>query len=201
MAAAVRAFLFGIVVASAVGPIAILIVHLGLKHGGGMAVRAAFGAAFGDFTFALIALAVGASLVAILEDHRAVFAVVSGVVLLVLGSYLIIRTLRSGATTEPTQGNRIHGFWLTYTLTMVNPLTILIFLAFSAQLAAVGSAGSILVYGLLIFSGSLLVQLTLAGIGAGLKARISDQRVIRTLNVLSGLGIVAFGVFGLRQVI
>jgi hypothetical protein len=48
-----------------------------------------------------------------------------------------------------------------------------------------------------VFAGSILVQLALAAAGAQLRRWLRSTAVLQSLNVASGLGILAFGLIGL----
>ena len=80
-----RAFLFGITVAIAIGPIAILILNIGINHGFWLATRCAVGAASADFTYSVIALGIGTVLVAALNEYAIVFRAIASSVLIALG--------------------------------------------------------------------------------------------------------------------
>jgi len=81
----VRALLFGAAIAAPVGPIALLLIHVGLNHPLAAALRAALGVALADLTYALLALAAGAELARRLEAHQYAFRVASSGLLIVLG--------------------------------------------------------------------------------------------------------------------
>ena len=57
-----KPFLFGVTMASAVGPIALLILSYGLRDGFKPAAAAGLGAALADLTYAGIAFALGSAL-------------------------------------------------------------------------------------------------------------------------------------------
>ena len=196
-----RAFLFGITVAIAIGPIAILILNIGINHGFLLAARSAAGAASADFTYSVIALSIGTVLVAVLNEYEIVFRAIASSVLIALGVWMTIKVLRAPREAKVADRHGRFGFVILYFLTLVNPLTILIFLGFSGQLEFSGGFAEILLLSFLIFAGSLLVQIVLAAGGAAVSRLLRNPRVIRQLNIASGVLITGFGVYGVARLI
>lgn len=199
--AALRALAFGASLGLAVGPIALLIVNVGLRHGMRRASACALGVAGADFSFALLALAAGAQLERLLSDQRTVFELASAVLLAGLGIWLAASTWRRNArmSSAPPDANPSIGFVGTYLLTLANPLTIVLFLSFSGQLPLAGAPVAVLGYAILIFLGSAPLQLAYAAMGAGLRTGLPPAWVHRA-NLVSALAITGFGVFGIWRV-
>jgi threonine/homoserine/homoserine lactone efflux protein len=196
---ALHAFLFGITLAIAIGPIALLIINNGLNHGLLVAVRSGFGAATADLLYSIVAFLVGARVVAALSGHEKAIHVVSGGALIAVGAWLALKLVREpGAVTqERTDTERgPKGFWVTFLLTVANPLTLAIFLGFAGQLSLGGDNRAAILLSLCVFLGSLLVQMALALLGASLGKWITDPRSIRVLNFTSAIVIAAFGLYG-----
>ena len=80
-----RALLFGLTIAAPVGPIALLLVHIGLNHRLRAALLAALGVAAADLTYAVVALTVGAALATALSAHRPALQGFSSLLLLAWG--------------------------------------------------------------------------------------------------------------------
>src|SRR5215510_14229812 len=99
---AVRAFLFGVAIAAPVGPIALLLIHIGLNHRLPAALAAASGVALADLTYALLALTAGAELVGRLETHQNTFRLASSGFLIVLGLWLAAKALLRAETAVAT---------------------------------------------------------------------------------------------------
>ena len=197
---AMRAFMFGISLAIAVGPIALLIINYGLNFGIGVAVRSGFGAAAADLLYSVIALLVGARVAAMLSAYEQAIHILSGVLLVTIGVWLAFKSTRRA---DPARDRawRLEpdpkAFRVTFLLTVANPLTFVIFLGFAGQLSLAGDSGVAISLSLCIFFGSLLVQLVLALLGASLGKWITDRRVIGVLNFTSAMAIIAFGVKGI----
>jgi putative LysE/RhtB family amino acid efflux pump len=156
-----KSFLFGVTMAAAVGPIALLIVSYAIRDGFKPAAAAGLGAALADLAYAGIAFALGSLLLAAFARHAAVWRLASALTLLLFGAWLAGRAWRaSPATTSPVPARRVTAPLLTtFALTLVNPLTIVLFAAFSAQLPAARTAQAIGAAAFALFLGSLAVQL------------------------------------------
>jgi len=194
----VRAFLFGVAIAAPVGPIALLLVHIGLNHRLAAALRAALGVALADLTYALLALAAGAELAGQLEAHENTFRVASSGLLIVLGLWLAASSLLRAETAAGATAPRAPGPLRLYLLTLANPLTILLFAAFSGQMSIQRDFGAVLYGSLWLFLGSLSVQTAYAGFGAALRRWITAPGAVRKINALSGVAVAIFGAWGIR---
>ena len=168
-AALLKSLLFGLTIALAIGPIALLIVSYGVTRGFAAAARSAFGAGLADFTYAIMAFFAGDLLVARLDAHRAVFEIVAAGVLVFFGICMLASALREHGpvSAAPATGTR-NELVTTYGLTLFNPLTLIAFSGFAGQLPLAGSTARALVLAAAVFAGSILVQLTLAAAGAQL---------------------------------
>jgi threonine/homoserine/homoserine lactone efflux protein len=192
-----RALLFGVTIAAPVGPIALLLVHIGLNHRLPAALLAALGVAAADFTYALVALTVGAALATALSAHAHALQGFSSTLLIALGWWLARKAMRASAGAGPPQ-TRMPGMARLYLLTLANPLTIVLFVGFAGQLHATRPV-EIAVDAAMLFAGSLAVQAAYAACGAALQRWLTDARAVRTLNVASGVAIALFGLYGLAR--
>ncbi|WP_119678718.1 LysE family translocator [Indioceanicola profundi] len=194
----VTALLFGATLGIAVGPIALLIANTGLRHGAWAGIRAGLGAATADFLYALVAFSAGTALAPLLAANRSAIEAGAALLLVVFGLWMLY-----GALTAPAP--RVDGarpppgrpYLTTLSLTIVNPLTVLLFMGFTAHLPADPATPTIILAAACLFLGSLAVQMLFALGGAGLAKVLKDAAWIRRLNIVSAFGIVAFGVAGL----
>jgi threonine/homoserine/homoserine lactone efflux protein len=125
-----RALFFGATVAAAIGPIALLIIHIGMRHGLRAALASAAGVAAADFVYAVLAFSAGSQLASLLEREQRTFALAASAALVGLGLWLAQGALREqGAPAENADARRI-GFRGTLLLTLANPLTIVLFTGF-----------------------------------------------------------------------
>lgn len=200
-----QSFLFGATLAAAVGPIALLIVNYGISLGFRTAFAAGCGAAVADLLYAMLAFGAGAQVVAWLADKQDEFRRLSSLVLILLGLWMLwrawaVRAVQAPvARTAPMPADAARPFLTTLLLTIVNPLTVLVFVGFAGQLPLGGSLRAAGVLALAVFAGSLVVQTAFALGGAGLARVLSNSRWQRLLNGLSGAAIAAFGFHGLWQ--
>lgn len=201
---ALHALIFGFTLAIAIGPIALLIIHNGINHGLAVAVRSGVGAASADLVYSLFAFAVGSGVIAEMMSHpqwMRLSRIAGATLLIVIGAWLAWKALnpRTKAPVDATSRNRARapGFWATFGLTIANPLTLVIFIGFAAQLSPGGDSLAALYYSVCVFLGSLIVQMGLALLGASIGKWLANPRVIAVLNFVSGAAIVAFGLRGL----
>jgi threonine/homoserine/homoserine lactone efflux protein len=191
-----RAFIYGLMVALAVGPIALLIVHRGLAYGRRRAVLTGIGAALGDFFYAGIAFSVGASLSGWIENGfhlrwpaNALLAFIG--IRIALGG---IKVLRHGFLPNPAETSGSRDILSTFFLTVANPLTVLVFVGFLGQINPADSLLGALGLSLSLFLGSLLVQMVLALASSFFHRLLNTPCAIGSLNAISGLGLLAFGI-------
>ena len=199
---ALRAIGFELAIAAPIGPIALLLIRTGLTRPLAAALGAALGVALADFTYTLLALSAGSGLALLLQSHWQLFRGASSALLLVLGIWLAAGALRrpiAGSAAPDSGQSRVPGLVQFYLLTLANPLTVLLFVGFSGQMAVAGGPGTVLRNALLLFSGSLAVQVSYAAFGAALQRLIKHTGLVRSLNAAGGLAVAAFGAYGLWQ--
>lgn len=188
---------FGAVIAASIGPIALLIIGTAANRGLWPGCFAGLGAALADLAYALIAFSIGAMLLPLLVPWMAAIRVGSALVLVVMAIAMLRRDF--AASDEGTAAPRHPAGSLlpTFALTMVNPMTLVLFAGFAAQLPLAGSIRTAgwLAFGL--FCGSLLVQLALAAAGALVGATLQGRCWQRIVNLAGAAGIFVFGVVGL----
>jgi threonine/homoserine/homoserine lactone efflux protein len=197
---AAKAFVFGVTIAAAIGPIALLIINVSAADGLARGIRASLGAAVADLVFATTAFAGGYAVTSALEAYRAELSAIASGVLVVLGLWMAARAwrLRGGSGASGDRWLRAP-FLQTFALTMVNPLGVVAFMSLAVQLPVVSSLSVMAFLCVCVFAGSLLVQLALA-VGGSLLAGLTQRGGwLRALNLTSGLGVAAFGVVGFAQ--
>ena len=191
-----EAFLFGLTIAAAVGPIAILVMNYGLRLGQWAGLRAGAGAALADFLYAVAALAVGAAVARAIGPYRQGFEVVAALALIGFAGWMA-----RGALQPPKAGEakptKPRPFLTTLALTIVNPLTVILFLGFTGHIPGGRPFLEQALVAVALGVGSLIVQAALRLGGAGLGKVLTDPRWIARLNLASAAGIAAFGVYGL----
>jgi len=192
LAGTVKSFLFGVAIAATVGPIALLILGYGAREGFRVAARAGLGAATADLFYALVAFTAGHLVLPLLFAQATLVGRLASAVLLLFGGMLLWRTLHPDET-RAAGGSAARPFTSTFLLTVVNPLTIVAFAGFAAQLPLSGSPLNAAWFSLSLFAGSLAVQTVFAAGGSALR-RPAWRRAVSTL---SAAGIIVFGIAGL----
>ena len=170
----------GVPLMIAVGPIAVLLVELGIERGVARAWPAAVGVASADLTFATLAALCGATLQRALHPYTTLMRFAAAALLVSLAAVMLrkavtdIRRYRSGlveldagGVSEPaptSRPSRLAGRMMA--LTIMNPLTIV---AFTSLVVATGERASNVGWPLGIASASVLVHLGLVTLGSTLR--------------------------------
>lgn len=187
-----QAFLFGMTLAIAIGPIALLIMNTAITHGYRAGFSCALGATMADFSFALAAFTGASILLPLLQAHRHGLQVLAALVLMLFALFMAHSSWRRRQAESPAISQRRH-FFSTYALTVVNPLTIVAFAGLAAQLNTVASIQQALMLAASAAAGSGVVALLMAVMAASLGRVIAGSDWLRRLNLLSALGIFLFG--------
>jgi threonine/homoserine/homoserine lactone efflux protein len=191
-----KAFVFGVVVAGAIGPIALLIFGTGARQGFAAGAVAALGASLADFLYAFGAFMLGAVILPFLDMHRAAIEVGCALLLVGFGAWMLLAQLRPGQPPAvPTPAAQL--FLPTFVLTFLNPMTLVIFAGFVPQLPVAGSPGMAAILALALAAGSAAVGLGFAGAGSALGKAMPGERARRAVSAAAAAGILAFGIYGL----
>jgi threonine/homoserine/homoserine lactone efflux protein len=189
-----RGFVLGFAVAAVVGPIGMLCIRRTLSSGFVIGFLSGLGAAVADATYASLAAFGVSALTSLLVEQRLWLRLVGGAFLLYLGVHTVRAAPSAKAATTASVSGLLSAFASTLALTLSNPMTILSFVGIFAGLGLSVEGGmlgaAVLVVG--VFLGSAAWWLVLAGAVSAIRGRLTP-RVFRTVNVLSGLVIVAFG--------
>lgn len=185
---------FGFLLAGTVGPLWILCFRRTLAHGRLFGFVSGMGVATADALYGFVA-AFGLTAVSnFLLAQKFWLALVGGAFLCWLG----VKTLRSDpgttAATAPA-GSLATAYSSTFALTLTNPATILAFAAIFAGLGLASSGSyaeaSLVVVGVVLGSAAWWTVLAL---GAGWLRHRSSPRLMRGINLVAGISILAFGV-------
>ncbi len=193
-----RGLAIGVAIAAGLGPVGLLVIRRTIDHGWAHGLISGLGVATADATYGAVA---AFGLTAVTETLVGIdrpLGVIGGVVLLVLAARALRAASAGAARREvPERGRLGHpaAAWASMVgLTLTNPATILSFAALFASIGAgssgIAGAGSVVIG---VFLGSAAWWLLLTGLVAGLRARLTP-RVIRGLNLASGIIIGGFGV-------
>jgi threonine/homoserine/homoserine lactone efflux protein len=198
-----RGFALGFAIAASPGPIFFLCLRRTLLRGRLIGLISGLGVATADgFYAALAAFGIGA-VTSLLVGERRWLALAGGIALVILGLRTLVDRAAPAEAAPSTDGFGLGWAYLsTLGLTITNPATIISFAALVAALGIGLSGGylrpSLLVLG--VFLGSATWWCVLAGLVAGLRARVTS-RVVRGISALSGLAIAAIGVLAIVSTI
>jgi len=204
-----EAFLSGVVagygIAIPIGPIAILILELGLRRGFWIAFCAGAGAASADLIYATIAVVAGTFLVSVLAPFASILRIASALVLIAMGALLLLHGRSvSGRTQGPRLGaaSCMQTYGMVLGLTLLNPVTVAYFTTLILGMRADSPQSS--VAAVLFVSGAFLASLSWQSFLASLSG-IAHKHLPAKLQVatsaIGNLVIMAFGVailLGLR---
>ncbi len=196
----VKGLVVGFSIAAPVGPIGVLCIRRSLAGGVAMGLATGLGAATADAAYGCVA---GFGLTAVssfLVQRQTWLALIGGVFLCYLG----VRTFLSKPASETTQSSSrslLSAYTSTVVLTLTNPATILSFVAVFAGLGLGANASYLaaasLVFG--VFTGSALWWLILSN-GIGLLRSRVNSAWMQAINRLSGVALLAFGLYALSRV-
>ncbi|RQT24581.1 LysE family translocator [Burkholderia contaminans] len=192
-------FLFGLMIALSVGPVALMIANYGMRAGTASGVRAAVGVATADGCYAVIAFTLGAMLASTLAAHLLLFRLVGALVLLAMGARMLWQALRDrrrtlGGDARPP-GSR--PFSSMFFVTLANPLTILLFYGYAT--AAAGAHRHWLLGAACVFAGSLAGQLVFAFGGSVIGRIVKSPGLLAASHVVAALVVLGYGVAGLAR--
>jgi threonine/homoserine/homoserine lactone efflux protein len=191
-----KTFVFGAVVAGAIGPIALLIFGTGARQGFAAGALAGLGAALADFLYALGAFLAGAILLPQLAAQDTAIRAGGALLLIGLGTVMLFRLLTERMPPEAAQP-AVRAFLPTFLLTVVNPMTFVMFAGIVPQLPVTGSFALATGLAVALASGSAAVNVAIGGAGAALGKALPGAGARRTITAAAALGIFAFGIVGL----
>jgi threonine/homoserine/homoserine lactone efflux protein len=194
----IRGFVLGFVVAASPGPIFFLCLRRTLTRGWLTGLVSGLGVATADGLYAGLAVFGIGAINSVLVDERLWLTLIGGAALVLLG----IRTVVSRPKNDPAATLDGAGLAVAYAstlgLTITNPATIISFAALVASLG-IGIGDGYLPPALIVagvFAGSATWWCIVAGVGAGLRARVTP-RVLRGISAFSGVAIAALGVLAI----
>ncbi len=192
----IKGWIIGIAIAVPVGPIGILCIRRTLSQGRAIGFLSGIGAATADALYGAVAGLGLTFLSDFLIAHRIWLHLMGAGFLCILG----IRTLFSKPS-EPGKcaegDSRFNAYLSTFFLTLTNPMTLLFFLAVFAGIGIGTAKHHYLAAGFLVsgvFIGSAIWWLFLI-IFTGMLQGLFNESRMKWLNRISGLLIIAFGIF------
>ena len=193
-----RGFVLGLAIAASPGPIFFLCLRRTLVKGWLNGLFSGFGVATADGFYAALGVFGVGAITSLLTGERRWLALAGGGLLVVLGARIVLDRPKAAEPATPNGAGLAWAYLSTLGLTITNPTTIISFAALAATLGAGVTGGflrpALLVAGVLL--GSVTWWCVLAGLAAGLRARITP-RVVRGISTVSGLAIIVLGLAAL----
>ena len=192
---------FGFVLAATVGPMWVLCLRRTLAYGAATGLVSGMGIAVADGLYGAVAAFGLTAVSGFLLAHGFWIGLAGGVFLVYLG----VKTLLSvpAADHEAAKpASHAQAFLSTLGLTLANPPTILAFAAIFAGLGLAASAdyAAAALVTLGVFLGSAAWWLVLAAFAGTLRARLGP-RLLRAINIVSGVTILAFAAWQFAQLL
>ena len=191
----IKGILLGLAVVAPVGPIGLLCMNRTLRYGKKVGFISGLGAATADLIYGCIA---GLGLVTVMHVlmNYSTWINKAGALFLI---YIGIQTLnkKQENTAERTSYSLRSAYATTLMLTITNPMTIVFFLGIFAGMHIETNGLQSLIFVMGVFLGSALWWLTLSSMTSLLRKRM--YRYLSWINVISGIIIIIFGVYGLMK--
>jgi threonine/homoserine/homoserine lactone efflux protein len=198
----------GLAIAAPVGPISILCIQRSIKKGFVSGLVSGLGASTGDAIYAFVG-AFGLNLIAVnLINQKTWLSLIGGLFLCYLGIKIFLEKPAVSlhkvnlSTADLFKRNKLLKDYATIlVLDLINPITILVFVASLTKLYAKnvysGSlSGCLFILG--VFISSALWRVCLSGIAHRLSDRL-NPRQLRWINRVAGVTILAFGCASIRS--
>ncbi len=178
----------GIIISVPVGPVNVICLSQTLKKGRVHGFMSTIGATIADTIFAIIASLGVEIIIAFITSNQTIFEIGSGLVISCFGVFLVINNLKNSLTIENNANQHFGNYFKSFLFTIANPLTVLFFVAYLANLVIPGSKFNIEI-SILFVSGVLLGSLTwfysLSGVVALLKEKI-NLKYLQHINIVFG---------------
>ncbi|TQK30187.1 LysE family transporter [Arthrobacter sp. SLBN-53] len=192
---AVAGVVAGLGVAMPLGAVAALLLREGLVNGFRTAAAGAAGVATVDLVYCIVAVLTCATFARSVDDHRGVFLLASGVLIVAIG----VRQLWQGMRQPPRVAPEVErasapaAFARFVGLTAINPITLVYFIALSGAVThSDGSWIGPVIFVAAVGGASLTWQLLLAWVGSAFGGALS-LRATRAIGIIASLLIVALG--------
>jgi threonine/homoserine/homoserine lactone efflux protein len=196
-----RGLAFGFVLAATVGPMWVLCFRRTVAYGALTGFVSGMGIAVADGLYGAVAAFGLTAISGFLLAHSFWIGLIGGAFLVYLGvKTLLSRPTADGQTARPA--SLAQAFLSTLGLTLANPPTILAFAAIFAGLGLPASADytAAAMITLAVFLGSATWWIVLAAGAGALRERLGP-RMLRTINLVSGLTILGFAFWQFAQLV
>lgn len=198
-------FGIGMAVAAPMGPVNIMVIHRGVRHGFMSAFIAGLGAVAGDTLYAAIAAFGITSASDLITDHLTLIKIVGGLILIGFGLSVIPREPHpEEGEEEDVRPSMLSAAVSSFVMCVTNPALLLGFAAVFSGLDEIGRAPdnykSAFELTLGVLAGGIVWWFLLAGVVARFRHRITVPW-LRSINVAAGIALTVFGGLLLADVV
>ncbi len=195
-----KSLIIGLAISAPVGPIGLLCINRSLRLGFKNGFITGMGAATADMFYGIIAAFGLTALSGFFIRYQSWIHILGGIFLMALGCRLIFKRLSLHSKSRLDR-SLWHAYGTTFVLTMINPITIVCFMAIFAGLG-LGSQqhhhyGHAIIVVLGIFLGSASWWLFLSSMVALVLHHRIKEHSIHAINKISGSLLVLFGIVAL----
>ncbi len=198
-----KGFAIGFFISLPVTPIGILCLKRMFAQGPLIGFISGCGSATADFIFSIIA-ALGVSYItAQLDQHPILIQVVSGVVLIGLGIYILATPPSSIKSDLKKNENYWHAYLSTCILTLSNPASIITFAGIFTAAGIISMETNIYTAGVTAFSVFLgaMAWWTSSSILLSFVHKQMSSRMLNTINTICGIIVCIFGILALLNIL
>jgi threonine/homoserine/homoserine lactone efflux protein len=192
-----KGILLGLMVSMPLGPISIILINRTIKRGFLSGFFSGMGLAAADTLLAVIAALGFSVIISFIKEERFLISLIAGVVVIGVGlKVLFSNPVKDFRDRDKASKSLWRDFYSVFVLSITNPYTILIFVAFFSGIHISGNISPQLVPFLLIpgvFAGAIAWWLSLAYFLSRFKKKIRLRAIVR-INQLGGIVIMAIGV-------
>jgi threonine/homoserine/homoserine lactone efflux protein len=192
-----KGILLGLMVSMPLGPISIILINRTIKRGFLSGFFSGLGLAAADTVLAVIAALGFSVIISFIKEERFIISLIAGVIVIGVGlKVLFSNPVRDFRERDKASKSLWRDFYSVFVLSITNPYTILIFVAFFSGIHIKGNISPGLVPFLLIpgvLAGSIAWWLSLSYFLSRFKKKIRLRAIVR-INQLGGIVIMAIGV-------
>ncbi len=188
-------FFAGLALAIPLGPMAILLITTTIQKGRRTGFFGALAMSSVDFSYALVVFALGSLVVSSLSEWLLTLRIAGSVLLLIVAIRISLNARKPLAEINAEAQGKTKTAILTYItffgLTVINPATAFYFVGITPSVSAISStiSGGALIFGLGVFIGSVIWQMTLV-IAAHLLTKAMNAKLQTRMQYL-GAGLIA----------
>jgi threonine/homoserine/homoserine lactone efflux protein len=192
-----KGILLGLMVSMPIGPISIVLINRTIKRGFLSGLFSGLGLATADTLLAILGALGFSVIISFIKEERFLITIVAGIVVIGVG----IKVFLSNPVKEFRDRDRVNkslwrDFWSVFVLSITNPYTVLIFVAFFSGIHISGNIKPEYVPFLLVpgvFIGAMAWWISLTYILSRFKKKIRLRAIVR-INKLGGIVIILIGV-------